>query len=173
MSDAKHPIPDNVLAFMDKAAKAYGKEKELEFNQTVWCECREIESPIEQMFLIALRLVAEVNLVEMTIGKIDPTGNPEFTVERQHSVRNYRVDFAIQHAQKVVVVELDGHAFHDRDERQRRYEKQRDRLMAAQGYVVLHYTGAEIVKDPCAAALEAFNLASGRADAGIHPFEDQ
>lgn len=38
---------------------------------------------------------------------------------------------------------------------------------------VLHFTGSEIVKDPCAAALEAFNLATGLAHVAIHPLKNE
>lgn len=78
----------------------------------------------------------------------------------QWPIGKYRADFAIRgpYSDKIVCVELDGHGFHDRDERQRRYEKRRDRFFVARGHAVLHFTGAEVVEDPCGAVVEALGL---------------
>lgn len=60
-----------------------------------------------------------------------------------------------------VIVECDGHDFHEKTESDRRYEKQRDRYFQRLGYKVIHFTGSEIVKDPFAAAAEAISIAIG------------
>lgn len=168
--------PDNVIAFIDKASEAYGRSKADEFNQIIWQECLGIKSPIEQLFLVAIHLVAEVNLVPVAVASEFRDDNEgHLLIVPQWRAGKYRVDFALRqhHIDKIVVVELDGHKFHDRDERQRRYEKTRDRFFTVSGYGVLHFTGAEIVKDPSAAALEAFNLATGLSNFSIHPFDNQ
>ncbi len=173
-------IPTNVSAFLHKAADAYGSYKQEEFSQFMWSMCCDIKSPIEQLFLIAINLVAEVNIVPIAIGKElndlddDLAHNTDLLVIPQWSVGKFKVDFALcqQPSGKIVCVELDGHAFHDRDERQRRYEKSRDRFLTARGYSVLHFTGAEVVNDPCVVATEAFNLVTGLGDVTVHPFEN-
>mgnify|MGYP001586362772 FL=1 len=165
---------DDVVAFITKASQVYGRHKDDEFNQLRWAECCEIESPIEQYFLVALHLVSEINLVCLSVIREHfNDDNDDLLVIPQWKVGQYKVDFAIrQHPKdRVVCVELDGHEFHDRDEHQRRYEKTRDRFLTTKGYSILHFTGAEVVKDPCAVALEAFNVATGLAEVSIHPFD--
>lgn len=164
-------IPNNVVAFLDRASSVYGKHKEDEFSQFMWSMCCEIQSPIEQLFLIALNLVCETNLVDIGIASDFNDKSDDLLVIPQWNVGNYRVDFALrQHpVDKIVCVELDGHAFHDKNERQRRYEKARDRFLVKSGYSVIHFTGAEVVKDPCAVALEAFNLATELSHISTHP----
>lgn len=173
-----HNIPENVVAFLDRAAAKYGKEKETEFHQDLWGSCSKFASPIEQLFLIGLSLVSAFNCKEAVVmydgfGKFGASYSP-LQVVPQMSVGKYHVDFAIRHgdAGSVVCIELDGHNFHDRDEKQRRYEKQRDRYLVSNGYQVLHFTGSEVVRDPCKAGLEAFILATGLKNVATHPFED-
>jgi hypothetical protein len=168
-------LPNDVLAFLDRASAAYGRFKDDEFNQFMWMECRKIESPIEQLFMVAINLVAEVNLVSIAVAAGEfRDDSDDLLIIPQWQAGKYRADFALrQHpVDKIVCVELDGHDFHDRDERQRRYEKTRDRFFTASGYAVLHFTGAEIVKDPCAASLEAFNLATGMGSVAVHPLKE-
>lgn len=168
-------VPDNVFAFLDVAARRYGQLEEETFSQLMFADCRELASPIEQMFLIAINLVCKENFVSCTLSDKLPTQTDDLYVIPQFQVGKYRVDFALmQHPTGVVVcVELDGHQFHDRDERQRRYEKVRDRLLTAKGYKVLHYTGSEVVKDPCAVALESFILATGLQEVAVHPLNKE
>jgi very-short-patch-repair endonuclease len=170
-----YEVPDNVASFIDRAAVLYGHLKCDEFSDFMWMACREnVESPIEQLFMVAINLVAEFNLVRLSIAGTFDDRTDDLLVIPQWQIGTYRADFALrQHPiDKIVVVELDGHEFHDRDERQRRYEKRRDRFFTASGYSVLHFTGSEIVKDPCAGALEAFILATGNKGA-LHPLEER
>lgn len=73
--------------------------------------------------------------------------------------KQYRLDFAIEHAfmaslefpgavWPLVCVELDGHDFHERTKAQVTYRNARDRALQSAGWLVLHYSGSELVKDP-------------------------
>lgn len=53
-----------------------------------------------------------------------------------------------------VIIECDSQMFHDRTERERRYEKMRDRYLIQQGYKTFHYTGKEITDSPFKVAAE-------------------
>jgi len=55
-------------------------------------------------------------------------------------------------------VECDGHEFHDKDKKQRSYEKARDRYLQKEGYAVLHFTGSDIVSSPVFAATEVVSF---------------
>jgi very-short-patch-repair endonuclease len=86
-------------------------------------------------------------------------------IHPQDQVEKYRVDFVIyQHGigpDEIfgpVIVELDGHDFHDKDKHQRSYEKARDRFLVKKGYRVLHFTGSDVVADPFKVAYEALEM---------------
>lgn len=75
----------------------------------------------------------------------------------QVQLGNYRVDFvvvfrewygeAILSRANVIVVECDGHDFHERTKEQAAKDRKRDRALQAQGLSVLRYTGSELWKD--------------------------
>mgnify|MGYP003580046510 CR=1 FL=1 len=53
-----------------------------------------------------------------------------------------------------MIVECDGHEFHERTKQQARRDKQRDRFFQSIGYKVLRFTGSEIWADPDECASE-------------------
>jgi very-short-patch-repair endonuclease len=65
----------------------------------------------------------------------------------------YRVDFAFigmtfEHRIIRIAVELDGHDFHERTKEQASKDKRRDRVLAANGWVTLRFTGSDVYRDP-------------------------
>lgn len=88
-------------------------------------------------------------------------GTKEYIViYAQQQVLQYRVDFLIC-AQlgnypdfHKVVVECDGHDFHEKTKEQAAHDKKRDRVMTAAGFRVFRFTGSEIYKDAPACANE-------------------
>lgn len=95
----------------------------------------------------------------------------------QQKIEDYRVDFVlgrIQYSVQVsedgapgkevlirlplLVVECDGHNFHERTKEQAQNDKSRDRRLNALGYRVLRFTGSEIHNRPKECALEIDNL---------------
>lgn len=63
----------------------------------------------------------------------------------------YRVDFCIEYILPKVfklVVECDGHEYHEKTKEQAAKDKKRDRQLIKEGYHVIHFTGSEIYKDP-------------------------
>lgn len=89
----------------------------------------------------------------------------------QWQIGNYRVDFCLfdgRRSEKVwdrIVIECDGHDFHERTKEQAAKDRSRDRALAGQNIVVFRFTGSEIVKDPyrCAEEIRAFLRRSGGA----------
>jgi very-short-patch-repair endonuclease len=49
---------------------------------------------------------------------------------------------------RIMIVECDGHDFHEKTKDQARRDKQRDRFFQSKGYKVLRYAGSEIWADP-------------------------
>lgn len=109
------------------------------------------ESPIEQMMLFALwdvqRFCSRIMRRDGIVGS---------TVVTQQAVvgtgdEQYRVDFLLEvrlpGKTAALVIECDGHAFHEKTKDQAARDKSRDRALTALGYTVLHFTGSEIWKD--------------------------
>jgi very-short-patch-repair endonuclease len=68
----------------------------------------------------------------------------------QYEIGNYRVDFLLRYFfgspqyDVKIVIECDGHDYHDRTPEQATRDKRRDRELVSMGYIVLRYTGSEI-----------------------------
>ena len=67
-------------------------------------------------------------------------------------IGSYRADFLMLHRASLntfagIVVECDGHDFHERTKEQATRDKSRDREMQIAGYRVLRFTGSEIWRD--------------------------
>jgi hypothetical protein len=58
--------------------------------------------------------------------------------------------------QKNLIVECDGHDFHEKTKQQAIRDKRRDRILQSLGYRVFRFTGSEIHNDAIACAVEAF-----------------
>jgi len=110
------------------------------------------ESPIEAMMFWAL----SVRHALYSEGHI--------TINAQHKIDDYRVDFMVTltegHLQQTlgyrvgtprlyasVIVECDGHDFHEKTKEQARRDKKRDRTLQKLGYNVLRFSGSDIWKD--------------------------
>lgn len=115
----------------------------------------ECESPIEQLFAMALQSY------ELKCNFMADSGC--FVVYPQHTIRisnkNFRVDFLIcaiyQGKKYEIVIECDGHEFHEKTKKQAARDRQRDRLLTNNGYKVLRFTGSEIYKNPYVCARDA------------------
>ncbi|MGR0185520.1 endonuclease domain-containing protein [Azospirillum aestuarii] len=140
---------------------------------------KKCESPIEQKMLIALRFIEAPLFFSSTYDMRPlPVGRVVFSeaaflkrnaieaceIYPQASVGQYRVDFLIvckfecSVQAHYIVVECDGHDFHDRTKEQAARDKKRDRDLASVGCHVLRFTGSEIVRDAkgCATQVAQF-----------------
>ena len=129
-----------------------------------WLECiKKCESPIEQLMAIALEMVFE--MLPMPRG-VDVIINPQEEIKAGQET--YRVDFFLacvvrsqdlsQYEHFGVIVECDGHDFHEKTKEQAAKDRARDRALIAQGYTVLRFTGSEIWKSPIACARQVRNV---------------
>jgi very-short-patch-repair endonuclease len=104
------------------------------------------ESPLEfQLYQSVLAYVKSFNKKEKEY----------FWVANQCSVRanghNYRADIMIavpgHESDKYsprLIVEVDGHEFHEKTKEQAKRDKERDRNLQMEGYRVMHFTGSEV-----------------------------
>ncbi len=88
-----------------------------------------------------------------------------------HIDKRYRVDFAII-GERRVVVELDGHDFHERTKEQAKNDKSRDRVLSASGWTVLRFTGSEIFSNASRCATEALAIASPKNFKSVDSIQD-
>ena len=114
-----------------------------------------ISSPIEKIFFMAIHLQSSEMEYEFTTDELDKQDKGfkfVLSVIPQKKIGNYRVDFFLTLKQgseiTELIVELDGHEFHEKNKHQRSYEKARDRFLISNGYKVFHYTGSDIVSKP-------------------------
>lgn len=126
------------------------------------------ETPIERALMLALHSELKFGGHEFTDLFVFSKGS-EFQeydcgrvglplyVECQKVVLDWPVDFLISfmafppERKKVsLVVECDGHDFHERTKEQAKKDRSRDRALQAAGYQVFRFTGSELHNDPCA-----------------------
>lgn len=155
--------------FLVKSANDLSRfmEKKFLLGQGGFCS-DVLQSPIEDMFWLS----CDVFMQATGIAYNDSLSGGIF-VQPQIKVGKFVVDFV---AKQVgigpdthlgpVIVELDGHDFHDRNKKERAYEKSRDRFFVKNGYRVVHYTGSEIYADPYKAAFEVLEMVGAFLDYG-------
>lgn len=112
------------------------------------------ESPIEM--LLALELGP-------TFLELFQSRSVVATFDSQKQIGKYRVDFEISYYPDIalpdrnvkrLVVECDGHDFHEKTKKQAQRDKERDRMLQIAGYPVLRFTGSEIYRSPSHCALQ-------------------
>jgi very-short-patch-repair endonuclease len=147
-------ISDRAMCLLDDVSNAISK----------------CESPIEQLMAVALE--AQSKVFERTRTHFKGYLGVESQVEIKTGEKTYRADFVIEWEAfrwpdkpvtvAKVIVECDGHAFHERTKEQAKRDKARDRALQAAGYTVLRFTGSEVWADPDACAKEAMALVSAQ-----------
>lgn len=114
-----------------------------------------IESPIEQMFLV------EWNYQMITEPFVPLNIFPQSEMKIQG--KKYRVDFYVKGAIFAqlglkfpeYIIELDGHAWHEKTPEQVENDKIRERALISSGYNILRFSGREIIKDVSKCVTEA------------------
>ena|SRR3990167_3026537 len=165
MATKTKPIKE-VLSLIEQCSRMYGRYKEEDLNQDLFHACLDMDSPIEQILYCALEAIRRIETISTGYYEL-VNGNPVKTglfITPQFPIDKYRVDFFVSYkwaancdtalSEKQVIVECDSQQFHERTERERRYEKGRDRFLHTKGYTVFHYTGKEIIEDPFRVASE-------------------
>lgn len=137
-----------------------------------------IESPIEEAMLYSLIISAqeEVEDIGFVVGGYafgDCGVGAEFLViEPQAKIENYRADFLLTfkslipgfEGERQLIVECDGHDYHDKTKQQASRDKERDREMKKLGYEVFRFTGSDIWNDAYSCAKEAIDMVTGITD---------
>lgn len=113
------------------------------------------DSPVEATFALALSGLG----MPVRKGAEHPGHVDDEAAYAQVQFGILRVDFLIGR----VVVELDGHEWHERTPEQVERDHKRDRQLIACGYTVLRFSGREVIRDPRACAEEALTISRALA----------
>lgn len=126
-----------------------------------------VDSPIEATLLLAtlahMRIWGE-NVVVTKRGKAESfyfhkkmSDKIAHIIVPQLQIDKYRVDFFITNTRLIdlkLIVECDGHEYHERTKEQAARDKSRDRYFQREGFTVLRFTGSEIFRSPLRCAEE-------------------
>lgn len=121
-----------------------------------------LESPMEELFFVALCMRANELGVSYAWDQFGPNRQDYYchlAITPQHRVSRYRVDFLLDYTddyaislgkngQSQLVVEIDGHDFHEKTRVQAARDKERDRILQEAGFTVFHFTGSELWAKP-------------------------
>lgn len=177
-------LEKNVSEFLLSTSTLVGAVKQEDFASQLCQQIPEqqITSPIEQIFMIAVHAHCEVegfpinppflgrgfvpDVLLRDLYVAEPMKIPKgIYVWPQVQCGNYRADFRLCQWGEgppgtfpPIIVELDGHDFHDRDKAPRSYEKARDRYFVKSGYRLVHYTGSDVVNSPFRCAFEVLEM---------------
>lgn len=150
-------------AKLDNRVKAVINDVLLDHTNMLMGWMRRAESPIEQLLTIALvdDLKGFQALVDMGYIKAWRV-LPQEPIKTPHG--NYRVDFLVtitmpDESVLRLVVECDGHDYHERTKEQAARDKSRDRALTEIGIRVLRFTGSEIWRDPWECAEQVVRVA--------------
>jgi hypothetical protein len=130
----------------------------------------EFESEIERAFWWSWRFVEA--FLDPRLGQLDLVCQLQAELEGER----YRFDFVVfprvghdhDAAQTIVrtgrfvVIEVDGHDFHERTKEQVRARDRRDRAIQRLGAVVCHYSGREVYTSPVECVLDTVKTAEAR-----------
>lgn len=132
-----------------------------------------VESPIERRFVHALLLESDASIVEMVrpddeeaapmplrLGEIPDT---KLVIHPQRRLGRYRVDFYLAFIEcglpfSEVLVECDGHDWHDRTKKQAAHDRKRQNWLIAQGFQILRFTGSQIHHNAVQCASDTLDL---------------
>jgi len=135
--------------------------------------CEDVaKSPIESIFLLACYskfltdgppLLFASRLPET--GQMQIYGSRSIAVIPQFRVGRFTADFAFVKLSGVpprsmsnpLIVECDGHEFHERTKEQAAHDKRRDRDMVRRGLTVMRFAGSEVYGDPIGCAGEVLD----------------
>lgn len=127
----------------------------------------ECGSPIEEQMLASLALMAQVQhvAVRFRVWTPDPHELPRgfdeaLAIVPQFPVGKYKIDFSLTYSgpgydftnskeplvwkRSSMLIECDGHDFHERTKEQAKHDRGKDRDLQRAGFVIYRYTGSEI-----------------------------
>jgi very-short-patch-repair endonuclease len=135
------------------------------------------DTPIEKLFFLALQMQIEYgddNVVDFTLefmrevvlldgppdhhpiiivpqAEIEGVGRVDFLI-RAYATCEREMEPGLKPGWRNLIIECDGHDFHERTKEQAAKDRSRDRASTLTGYEVFRFTGAELWRDPLGCA---------------------
>lgn len=130
------------------------------------------ESPIERAFLAAYDMHHLLSRARAHIGlptsemaeRCAASRHYETFMVPQWKVAGYRADFLLGYAgagtdkQTSIIIECDGHEWHERTKEQAQRDKERDRVLQSHVAKVIRFTGSEVHAHPLQCFQEALSV---------------
>ncbi len=151
-------------------------ELALHLNKITHGVADKVQSPIEHALLATLELSLTLQGFDVRHRRqLDPKYIPPFGgvfIEPQAPVGTYRADLlvgiywpgAAPELKDCVIVECDGHAWHEKTPEQAARDKARDRFLQGEVFKVIRFTGSEIYRTPGACAAEVWKFMQAAYD---------
>lgn len=145
-----------------------------EMKYEAWAKA--IESPIERLLFVGIDALVTQECA-MCFGRIVlADGRRSITEEcakeaqefgalllqYQHRLLDWRADFVLSapsYSGRKIIIECDGHDFHERTKEQAAKDRSRDRSATAAGHRIFRFTGSEIYRDPLGCSRDALKHA--------------
>ena len=122
------------------------------------------ESPIEQIFYLAFtyesfkRNGGYILLAQEEIETQSGKYRADFLFSTSENTSPY-VEFEEEYN---LVIECDGHDFHEKTKEQVRKNNERDMAIKSAGYDIIHFSGSQIYREPLKCAKQAVNYISSK-----------
>ena len=155
-------------SIVDEIAQKVANKALDDFMRVMEMAERRLESPIERVMFAALFYIFGDGedfaflIKDFSFGENPSSPYDQTDIYIQALVGTYRVDFLFDvhtdENRKFMVIECDGHDFHERTKEQAARDRARDRWMARQGITVVRFTGSKIWKDAISCAREVETL---------------
>jgi very-short-patch-repair endonuclease len=183
------PTKDSTLATLAAISSPIAER----MTQFLTNALRKSESPLETYMLLAL-VVSALRKTDGILFVLDGRFQgiqlqpvlSEVYIEPQAIIGEYRVDFLVtwseihwekyenttstpRKASAHLVVECDGHNFHEKTKEQAARDKLRDRTLQECGYNVFRFTGSEIWQDTLKCADDAIDFIQRKAQEQLYP----
>lgn len=121
------------------------------------------ESPIERLMFCSLYQAAAIHtshLAMIHFGWKSSIQIGEWAIIPQYKIAGCRADFVVRWGgiHRAVVIECDGHDFHERTKQQVIADNQRNRILRNHHFEVIRFSGSEIHNDPMQCAFDVHGL---------------
>lgn len=136
-----------------------GNSKIIDFGKYWMEEYTQCNSPIEKIFMLAFTIIKIMRFDELPSDIFDVFTFPQLDIETNN--HKYYVDFYImlsfEDKEIGVVVECDGHEFHQKTKEQVTHDNEREYEIKKAGYDVLRFSGSQIFNNPFKCANDVFD----------------
>lgn len=117
------------------------------------------KSPIEKIFFLSFNLVKTIRDNELPENYVALSAYPQYEIETND--KKFIVDFDVilecQDYYKELIVECDGHDFHEKTKKQVIHDNEREYAIKMSGYDILRFSGSQIYNNPFKVANDVFD----------------